>query len=475
MLMLLDLRSGEFRPLTSTPYTFLNTARDVYWTDGGRSVLLTAAVERLDRLPPSEQPAAAAHVAVLEYELASGAMHRVTRLSSAPITSETVTWNGRTNSLMTAQDGRTEVLRRVGFGRWMTALAESMGETGPSIHIREGLNERPILTAEFPNSRSVTLLDPNRWLDAVTLGRVEAVSWRDSRGIIWHGGLYLPADYVPGRRYPLVIQTHGFDPQAFSMTGVANNFAAQALAARGIAVLQVDERTSEASQVAGTPGELVATRRGYEAAIDYLAGRGIVDRNRVGLIGWSATGSYVGYFLTHSSYRVSAVVFTPTADLGWWWWLMSGTPHFVDAAYGSAPFGRGLGNWLEMAPSFNLDRVEAPTLIWGNGPMGMWDWYAGLRRLNKPVEMWELPGLEHDAYRVPHRVLGNTLTVDWFDFWLNGHQDSDPAKAEQYARWQELRELQERARGQPRPPLLRWAATPIEDTDTPTQTSISPH
>jgi hypothetical protein len=31
--------------------------------------------------------------------------------------------------------------------------------------------------------------------------------------------------------------------------------------------------------------------------------------------------------------------------------------------------------------------------------------------------------------------------VDWFDFWLNSHEDPDPAKAEQYKRWRELRKL----------------------------------
>ncbi len=34
--------------------------------------------------------------------------------------------------------------------------------------------------------------------------------------------------------------------------------------------------------------------------------------------------------------------------------------------------------------------------------------------------------------------------VDWFDFWLNGKEDSDPAKAEQYKRWREFRKLQQR-------------------------------
>src|SRR5258708_39076891 len=33
--------------------------------------------------------------------------------------------------------------------------------------------------------------------------------------------------------------------------------------------------------------------------------------------------------------------------------------------------------------------------------------------------------------------------LDWFRFWLQGKEDSDPAKAEQYVRWRELRRLQE--------------------------------
>jgi len=34
-------------------------------------------------------------------------------------------------------------------------------------------------------------------------------------------------------------------------------------------------------------------------------------------------------------------------------------------------------------------------------------------------------------------------SVDWFRFWLQDYEDPDPAKAEQYARWRELRKLQE--------------------------------
>ena len=32
--------------------------------------------------------------------------------------------------------------------------------------------------------------------------------------------------------------------------------------------------------------------------------------------------------------------------------------------------------------------------------------------------------------------------ADWFRFWLKGEEDPDSTKAEQYARWHELRKLQ---------------------------------
>jgi len=32
--------------------------------------------------------------------------------------------------------------------------------------------------------------------------------------------------------------------------------------------------------------------------------------------------------------------------------------------------------------------------------------------------------------------------VDWFRFWLQDYEDPDPAKAEQYKRWHDLKKMQ---------------------------------
>ena len=108
--------------------------------------------------------------------------------------------------------------------------------------------------------------------------------------------------------------------------------------------------------------------------------------------------------------------------------------------WGAKPFADGLPKWVERVPSFNLHRVRTPLMIEAIGsPLFEWEWYAGLRRLGKPVEMRFIPGGSHELFKPPDQYFSQQGNVDWFAFWLKGAEDADPAKAEQYTRWRELR------------------------------------
>jgi hypothetical protein len=69
--------------------------------------------------------------------------------------------------------------------------------------------------------------------------------------------------------------------------------------------------------ISGSLQEWPIEQHRFEAAIDKLNSMGLIDPNKVGLMGWSRTGPHVGYFLTHSSYPIAAAVFGETADFGW--------------------------------------------------------------------------------------------------------------------------------------------------------------
>ena len=96
-----------------------------------------------------------------------------------------------------------------------------------------------------------------------------------------------------------------------------------------------------------------------------------------------------------------------------------------------------------MAIDFNLDKVEAPLLLHSILALpGEWEMYSGLRWLKKPAEIIYFPSGDHDLAKPWERMTSSQSVVDWFRFWLKGEEDPDPAKAEQYKRWRDLRKLQ---------------------------------
>lgn len=67
-----------------------------------------------------------------------------------------------------------------------------------------------------------------------------------------------------------------------------------------------------------------------------------------------------------------------------------------------------------------------------------------MRWLQKPTELLNFyPEGVHTLVKPGQRMTSQQTTVDWFRFWINGEEDPDPAKGEQYAHWRELRKLQQ--------------------------------
>jgi len=112
---------------------------------------------------------------------------------------------------------------------------------------------------------------------------------------------------------------------------------------------------------------------------------------------------------------------------------------------GGLPFGEGLKSWMERTPAFNAHRVHTPVRIVVHRPASLlweWEWFAALRTLDKPVEMIYMQDGVHILVKPWERMISQQGNVEWFAFWLKGEEDPDPTKAEQYARWRGLREVQ---------------------------------
>lgn len=345
----------------------------------------------------------------------------------------------------------TEQYSKNALGVWAkVADLDRKPEVGSvQISIQQGLNDPPRLIAKDTGTGvSRVVWDPNPHLADVDTGEASYFTWKDKNGLTWEGGLYKPVGYVEGKKYPLVIQTHGFTQRYFLPSGIfPTAFAARALAAAGIMVVQVKGCPVRVSM---TKDEAGCNVRGYEAAVETLAKSGMIDPNNVAIVGFSRTVYYVMRALTNSDVHFKAASVTDGVDFGYWQYLVqadlfnNAAADEAETIYGAKPFGAGIDAWKN-APSFELQNVSAPLLVVGEGRLSllfMWDAYASLRLMKKPTELVLLRTNEHVLSDPLARLASQGGTVDWMRFWLQGYEDPTSTKVEQYKRWETLCDMQ---------------------------------
>ena len=272
-------------------------------------------------------------------------------------------------------------------------------------------------------------------------------------------GLYWPLDFRRGEKRPLVIQTHGFDANRFSPDGFSTTgYAAQPLAASGMFVVQAHhcvERCDTGKRQNLREGERIV--ESWQSLIDHLEALGFIDRSRIGLQGYSRSCFHQLYFLTHSSDPIAAMMCADGVDFSYLQYLTfgPGNPGLIaeyQAHNGGAPFGPDLKTWMEQAPGFNLDRIKTPSrfvaLTEGSSLIEEWEPFAGLLLQGKPTELFYIPGASHNIIRPWDRIASQQGSVDWFRFWLQGFERSEPITeaqetqrdvANQYTLWRKLR------------------------------------
>lgn len=462
---LIDLANGQARSLLDAPTGFLfgGMALEVHWAEDEASVILSNTFLPVAGVEDSAELARRrASPAIVELDLKTGAVTRIVDLLAPrggqpagrrPFTASTLTAGGDLivswHTLNPAMS--TSAYRKVDRAwREVEASSTLQGSTAAiSVSVTEGLNTPPeLLATDLASGASEVITDLNPQLRDLALGQFEVLEGTDEDGRSWTAGLLKPIGYEAGKRYPLVIQLHGFDPEKFLVDGPfgsTSGYAARALANRGIMVLQL----RNAPPPYGVPEEPVNGVKGVKAVIQTLDAAGLIDTARVGIHGFSRTGLVVQEALVFSDIRFAAASIADANALGmltYLWGFGGGYPAMMDNEWiiGAPLWGeKNVKLWAERDPIYHLDRVHTPLRIDAYSAPTWFDAYAILRRHQKPVEYWAYLDSTHNPVKPRQRLTTQGGNVDWYDFWLNGREDPDPAKAGQYERWRELRILHE--------------------------------
>lgn len=320
------------------------------------------------------------------------------------------------------------------------------------ICLREGSTApRRIVDLDPATGASRTIYDPNPEFATFRLGKVERLSWTNERGLPAWGDLVLPPGQHRGRLPLVVVQYHS---DGFLRGGTGDENPIFPLAARGFAVLSVEAPPTVATLAPRFDNWDAVNRYGLAGwadrrsqlsslavAIAKLEARGLIDPSRVGISGVSDGATGARFALINSRLFAAAVISASSLE-----------PKTV-MTYGGpawAEFNRSLGYppasrddpkfWQPASLALNAGTVHTPLLIQASDDEYVLalETYTALKEAGSPVEMFVFPNEHHLKWQPAHRLAIYERTIDWFAFWLNRTINPDPAKAQQYARWNEL-------------------------------------
>lgn len=469
----IDLKTGDTHALWSAPKA---SRTQVLWSPRADSVLLaptflpSTEAPGVQEAPPASDSPGLAGFAAAEVDARTGAFTAlpinlrsrvVVRADWLSAESLTISSTNETNA-----DARTQCFRKQA-GAWSEVDSHSAAcRVDPrhlAIHLetRQSLSRPPQIFAVDMHGRSRLVLDPNpRLLSEFKLGRIERISGTLPNGKTWIGQLMYPADYRPGQRYPLLIQSmYGitWGGPEFTLDGTWGgsgmglgpsmyaSYPGQLLATRNFAVL-----TLVVVHRSGGVQEAEEYQSAFESAAEQLAASGLVERNKVALAGFSRNGYWVEFTLAHTKFPFAAAIAADNYDASYFQAALDNWLPYDSDRNGAAPFGAGLEQWILRAPGFNAEHMDAPLLKIGQ-TMGAipyiiadWEVFSRLRHLHKPAEMYVMPDIDahpsHNAQNPRQVIAIQTRVIDWLSFWLLSREDPSPEKLEQYARWRRMRD-----------------------------------
>lgn len=214
------------------------------------------------------------------------------------------------------RDGKSTIFPAKNSLRHCAFTSDAM--QGVCIH--EGLVESPELVAVSTRTgsvRSVSEISPH--YAAIKPLEMSTLSWTNSFGYTDNGFVIYPRGYRHGQRYPAIIITHSSDAdQRFAAADLQWNYPAYLFAERGYVVLLVNDPSSFPSEALDRaqatwnscdgrtpPWEVqrliwLNTVESYRSLINRLNGEGLIDRDRLGIAGYSAGSQMVNVAVTQT-------------------------------------------------------------------------------------------------------------------------------------------------------------------------------
>ena len=241
-------------------------------------------------------------------------------------------------------------------------------------------------------------------------------------------GLYLPANYEPGKKYPTIVYIYEHLSDNFNrfVQPTAYGFNKSVYTSNGYAVLMPD-----ITYTVNDPG--MSAVWSVLPALKAAIATGVVDPARVGLQGHSWGGYQTSFLVTQTNAFKAAIAGAPLTNMVSMYSLVYKNTGGGNMAIFESSQGRFRGgywdNWdayIRNSPIAHASKVQTPLVIMHNDKDGAVDftqgveYYNTLRRMKKPVVMLEYVGENHNLVKPANRYDYTVRMREYFDHHLKG-------------------------------------------------------
>lgn len=324
-------------------------------------------------------------------------------------------------------------IQRIAGGGAEVFTAPSFDQRMQAFVVAASTAQHPaeVFRAEVRTGALTRVTRHNAWLDNVALGRQETIEWLGPDSLRIEGVLVYPVGHREGVQYPLAILPHG-GPEGVDLDGWTTRslYPAQLLAGMGYAVLLPNYRASGGRGVAFSKADH-RDLGGKEfddvlAGIDYLAARGIVDADRVGISGTSYGGFFAGWAATRHTARFKAAAFFAGISN---WTSFTGTtdiPDEMSLVHWDQYWWDNPGQYWDRSPLAHINQANTPTLVATGGadervhPAQAMELHQALRMKGVPTELVIYPRQPHGLRDRAHQVDFMERLAGWFNRYLKG-------------------------------------------------------
>ncbi|MGX5819690.1 prolyl oligopeptidase family serine peptidase [Chitinophaga lutea] len=260
-------------------------------------------------------------------------------------------------------------------------------------------------------------------------GKSELVSFTNKKGKKMQGALFYPADYQPGKQYPMVVYIYEtlsntvhqyYQPSRRSPYNTTNFTTGGYFVFRPDIVYDTNDPGMSAVDC-------------VVPAVEEVLKTGMIDRNKVGLMGHSWGAYQTSFIITQTDIFKAACAGAPLTNLismslAIYW--NSGIP---DQKIFETSQGRFDGPWYDRmqehmrnSPIYQAANIKAPLLVAFGDKDGAVDWHQGIemygtmRRMEKPHVLLVYADENHGLAKKENQIDYQQRQREWFDHYLLG-------------------------------------------------------